>query len=92
MGRERRESRRAGRGANKEVARTIGNARHSKVLVAICLLQGIEDVDIGPVGEHFLDHADLASVFLLELANITFVIECRQAGVGVMLRVAIRGG
>lgn len=56
-----------------ELQRTFGNARDGLGLVAVGLLEGEQDVDLGPVGEHLLDDWGLVAVLLLELRDDALV-------------------
>jgi hypothetical protein len=53
---------------------TLGDTGDGKVFVAVGLSQSEQDVDLGPVGDDFLDEADLGAVQLLELADLALVL------------------
>lgn len=53
---------------------TFSNASSGKTLVAVCFLQSVKNVDLGPIGEHLLDHLSLLAILSLQLADIALVL------------------
>lgn len=62
-------------GERRRCVRTFSNAGDGEVLVAICLLESIENVLLRPVGEQLLDERGLAAVLLLQLAELALVLK-----------------
>lgn len=55
--------------------RTFCNACDSFVLVAIRLLEGKENIGLGPIGEHLADYGCFIAILLSELGELAFVFE-----------------
>ena len=68
---------------------TLSDAGDGEVLVAVGLAQSKQDVDLGPVGEHFLDDLDLGAVLELQLADLALIVEGGQGRICVILGVAV---
>lgn len=68
---------------------TLSDAGDGEVLVAVGLAQSKQDVDLGPVGEHFLDDLDLGAILELQLADLALVVEGGQGRICVILGVAV---
>lgn len=54
---------------------TFSDACDSLILIAIRFLEGVENIDLRPVGEHFADHRCLSAILLSELGEVALVVE-----------------
>lgn len=77
-----------GRGSVRR--RTFSDAGDGEVLVTVCLLESVENILIRPIGEQLLDERGLASVLLLQLAQLALILQhSRIVGVLVVELIAV---
>ena len=72
----------------RELKHTFRDACHCFVLVAIGLLQSVEDIDFIPVREHLANHRSLVAILLSEFSKVAFVVKSagrRVVGLGVTI-------
>lgn len=58
--------------------RTFSNSRYCDILVAVCLLEGKQNVHLGPVRKHLLDQAGLVPIELAEFSKLSIVAKGRR--------------